>query len=51
MCSEVDYSGRGTTRSILKWIVVGVALHVVLCELVFCEGEVVVELSSNYLRC
>ena len=32
---DVDYSGRGTTCSILKWIAVGVALHVALRALVF----------------
>ena len=49
---EVDYSGRGTTRSLLMWIAVGVALHVALRALVFlCEDEAVVELSFNILRC
>ena len=32
---EVDYSGCSTTRSVLKWIAVGVALHVTLCAVVF----------------
>ena len=47
---EVDYSGRGTTRSVLKWIAVGVALHVAPRALVFC-GDEVVKLSFNILRC
>ena len=41
MCIEVDYSGRGTTHSVLKWIAVGVALHVALHPQVFCEDEAV----------
>ena len=36
---EADYSGRGTTRSILKWIAVGMALHVALWALVFMWGR------------
>ena len=48
---EVDYSGRGTTRSVLKWIAAGVALHVALRALVFCEDYVVVELSFYILSC
>ena len=49
---EVDYNGSGSTRSVLKWIAVGVALHMALRALVFfCEDNVVVELSFNILRC
>ena len=48
---EVDYSGRGATRSVMKWIAVGVALHVALCELVFCGDKVVLEVSFNILHC
>ena len=49
---EVNYSGRGTTRSVLKWIAVGVALHVALHVLVlFCEDEANVELSFDFLCC
>ena len=47
---EVDYSGRGTTRSVLKWIAVGVTLHVALHALVFCEDEAVVKLSRGGCR-
>ena len=47
---EVNYSGRGNTRSVLKWIAVGMALHVALRVLVFCEDEADVELSFNTLR-
>ena len=43
---EVDYSGRGTTCSVLKWIVVGVVLHVALLVLVF---FVRTKLLSNFL--
>ena len=48
---EVDYSGCGTTRSVLKWIAVDVALHVALCVLVFLffyKDEAVVKLSFNF---
>ena len=46
---EVDYSEPGTTRSVLKWISVGVALHVALCALVsFCEDKAVVKLAFNF---
>ena len=48
---EVDYSGRGTTRSVLKWIAVGEALHVSPHALVFCEDKVFVELSFHILCC
>ena len=51
MCIEVDYSGCGTTRSILKWIAVGVTLHVAPRALVFCGDKVVVELSFDILCC
>ena len=51
MCIEVACSGRGTTHSVLKWTAMGVALHVALRALVFCEDEVVVELSFDILRC
>ena len=48
---EVDYSGLSTIRCVLKGIAVGVALHVALRELVFCEDEVVVKLSFDILHC
>ena len=48
---EVDYSGRGTTRGVLNWIAVGVALHIAPRALMFCGDEVVVELSFDILRC
>ena len=48
---EVDYSGRGTTRSVLKWIAVGVALHVAPCAFIFGGDELVVELSFDILHC
>ena len=48
---EMNQSGRGTTRSVLKWITVGMALHVALRVLVFCEDEAVVELTFDILRC
>ena len=48
---EVDYSGRGTTRSVLKWMAVGIALHVAPRALVFGGDEVVVELSFDILHC
>ena len=38
---------RCTTRRVLKWIAVGVALHVALRELIFCRDEVVVEHYFN----
>ena len=47
---EVDCSGCGTTRSVLKWIALGVALHVVLRVIFLCEDEAVVELSFDFLR-
>ena len=43
---EVDYSGRGATCSVLKWIAFGVALHVALHVLVV---FVRTKLLSNYL--
>ena len=46
---EVDYSGCGSTCSVLKWIVVGMAPHVALCALVFCEDDAVVELPFDIL--
>ena len=46
-----DCSGHGTTHSVLKWIAVGVALHVALRALVFCGDEVVVKLSFAILHC
>ena len=48
---EADYSDHSTTRSVLKWIAVGVALHVALCAPVFCEDKVVTELSFDILHC
>ena len=48
---ELDYGGRGTTRSVLKWIAVGVVLHVALRALVFCENKVVSDLSFDVLCC
>ena len=44
---ELDYSGRGTTCSVLKWIAVGVALR----ALVFCVDEVVAQLFFHFLHC
>ena len=43
---EVDYNGRGTTRSVLKCIAVGVALLVALRALIF---FVRTKLLSNFL--
>ena len=49
MSIEVDYSEPGATCSVLRWISVGVALHVALRALVFlCEDEAVVELSFDF---
>ena len=45
---EVDYSGCGSTRSVLKWIAVVVALQVALLVFIFCEDEVFAELSFRY---
>ena len=42
---EVEYSECGITSSVLKWISVGVALHMALHALIFCEDETV----SNFL--
>ena len=48
---EVGYIGRVTTCSELKWIAVGVALHVALHALVFCEDEADVEVTFDGLHC
>ena len=48
MCIKEDYSGHGTTHSVLKWIGVGDALHVALRALIFLWRQLLLNFLSIF---